>query len=113
MLVDSYFWRRWLWPEFDVLFFNTLQRDASGRMFQASSAWGTEPFGWYFTRALPKALLASLAMVPLALVARVPRVWAELSTDPWAAFRIDWRVVQLVSMRTFQAACVRWLWCRD
>jgi len=67
ILIDSYYWRRWLWPELDVLLFNTIRPDPnSGRMFGASEAWGTEPFGWYFLKALPKALMAAL---PLALIA--------------------------------------------
>ncbi|KAJ5086757.1 hypothetical protein NUU61_008064 [Penicillium alfredii] len=63
VVIDSQFWQRFpLWPELEAFRFNVV----SGQ----SSAWGTEPWFFYFVNALPRLLLNPLIYllaIPVAL----------------------------------------------
>lgn len=61
--LDSLLWRRPIWPEFEVWWFNAVDN--------RSSEWGTMPFHWYISAALPKGLLLTALLIPLAF-ARLP-----------------------------------------
>ncbi|KAG6041558.1 hypothetical protein E4U41_003574 [Claviceps citrina] len=52
--VDSYFWQRLVWPELSGFYFNAVRGQSSG--------WGTSPWHYYFTSALPRLLLNPLAL---------------------------------------------------
>lgn len=64
ILVDSYFWQRWLYPEGELLYFNTV--------LNKSHEWGTSPFYWYFVVAIPKTLMVNTLLLPVGL-------WCEWS----------------------------------
>lgn len=72
--VDSYFWQEFpLWPEFSAFKFNVVSGQAS--------AWGVEPWYFYFTSALPRLLLNPLSWlvcIPASVLAGTTR-WASLS----------------------------------
>jgi len=61
--LDSLLWRRPIWPEFEVWWFNTVDN--------RSSEWGTQQWHWYFSRALPKGMLLTALLVPFAFM-RLP-----------------------------------------
>lgn len=60
-VVDTYYWRKPIWPEFAGFYFNAIQGKAE--------EWGTSPIHYYFTNLLPKLLLNPiilLVLIPLA-----------------------------------------------
>jgi len=69
--LDSLLWRRLIWPEFEVWWFNTIDN--------RSSEYGVMRFHWYFSRALPKGLLLTALLVPLAFI-RLPESSTKRST---------------------------------
>ncbi|EED24542.1 alpha-1,6-mannosyltransferase subunit (Ecm39), putative [Talaromyces stipitatus ATCC 10500] len=66
---DSYFWQEFpLWPEFSAFKFNVV----SGQ----SSAWGVDPWYFYFASAIPRLLLNPLTWlvcIPVSLIAGTTR----------------------------------------
>lgn len=72
VLVDSYYWSHWTWPEAYGVWFNVYLNE--------SSKWGVSPW-YYYLKHLPLLLLASalLALVGLALKGARRRVeWSKI-----------------------------------
>jgi alpha-1,6-mannosyltransferase len=59
IVLDSYMWQRWLYPEGELLYFNTI--------LNKSHEWGTLPYYWYFSVAIPKTLMGSLLLLPVGI----------------------------------------------
>jgi alpha-1,6-mannosyltransferase len=70
---DTIMWQRPLWPEGEVLLFNTVENK--------SSDYGISPWYWYFAKALPKGLMLTIFFIPFAFV-RIP--------ERIAGFKVRW-----------------------
>jgi alpha-1,6-mannosyltransferase len=73
ILVDSYFWRRWLYPEGELFYFNAVRGQ--------SILWGAYPWHWYASNALPRALAPTALLLPLG-IALSPRPLLQLLFSP-------------------------------
>lgn len=73
ILVDSYFWRRWLYPEGELFYFNAIRGQ--------SILWGAYPWHWYVSNALPRALAPTALLMPIGVVL-APRRLVQLLFAP-------------------------------
>jgi alpha-1,6-mannosyltransferase len=89
--VDSFFWRRLLWPELAVLVYNN---PVEGKY----DLWGASPPLWYFISALPRGLMATLLIVPLGCLLTLPTVKrvTTMWKQPMLLLQVDPIAVQLV-----------------
>lgn len=72
VILDSHLWRYWVWPEGVVFYYNTV--------LGKSSDWGTSPWHFYFTSAIPKAMLITIFLVPMSIV-RIPEKLVSLASN--------------------------------
>jgi alpha-1,6-mannosyltransferase len=69
--MDSFYWNRWVWPEFQVFLFNGIEN--------RSVEWGTSPFYDYITHLLPRIIPLSFPMACISLRYAFARPFVGLS----------------------------------
>lgn len=76
--IDTYFWQSptYLWPELSAFLFNILPPQGSG----GASDWGTSPWYWYLTNALPRLMMFQYPLLLLCAVNLTDRVVKDLLT---------------------------------
>ncbi|KAL8730787.1 MAG: hypothetical protein Q9166_003857 [cf. Caloplaca sp. 2 TL-2023] len=116
--IDSFFWQRFpLWPELSAFRYNILQ--------SKSSDWGTSPWHFYFTSALPRLLfnpLTYLLCIPIAVSQPAMRRPAAELILPNLIYVVlysfqphkEWRFIIYVvpPLLTVAALGANWIWTR-
>jgi alpha-1,6-mannosyltransferase len=116
--IDSLFWQEFpLWPEWRSFYYNTILGN--------SSNWGTSPWHFYFTNALPRLLinpLSYLLLIPLALLTPSTRPRSVALVAPLLAFvtiysalpHKEWRFILYVipGLNSVSALGATWIWNR-
>jgi alpha-1,6-mannosyltransferase len=79
ILIDTFFWQSptYLWPEFSAFLSNIFPSDKN----LGASAWGIQPWHWYFTSALPRLLMIPFIYLPLWLIAMSTSATSEPAID--------------------------------
>ena len=116
--IDSFFWQKFpLWPEFVGFYYNTVLGKAS--------EWGTNPFHYYVTNALPRLLMNPvilLVCIPQSIVSRAIGHTSKAILLPHAMFitiysflpHKEWRFI-IYSVPAFTAVAsstAGWFWIR-
>lgn len=116
--IDSIFWLKFpLWPEFAGFYYNAIEGNASD--------WGTNPWHFYFTNALPRLMMSPLSWqvcIPLAVSLRATRKASIDILVPLVAFlgiyslqpHKEWRfiVYTIPGFTTVAAIGASWIWTR-
>ena len=116
--IDSFFWQRFpLWPEFVGFYYNTVLGKASD--------WGTSPFHYYFTNALPRLLvnpMILLVCIPQSISSKAIRHTSKPILLPHAIFiaiysllpHKEWRFIiySVPALNAVAASTAGWFWIR-
>lgn len=116
--VDSFFWQKWpLWPELVGFIYNIVDKQASN--------WGTQPWHFFFTSALPRLLFNPLVYqicIPFTLFLAILRRSAFDVLIPNIVFLViysfqphkEWRFIIYVvpPILAVAGAGASWIWTR-